>query len=441
MTPFRSLMCVLVALAVVGCERGPEIEVLTARRGAIRESFSEPAKTRLARTYPVTMPVAGRIGRIALEPGDRVRKGQTLAEYDLLPFEQAVAEARAAVSELEAEIVVKKDNTLEHTAIKEAQATVQAADESLKAYDAEVEAEKARADRAASKLERKKKLAEKKVIGDDELDDFILEAQTALIELRKQEFYRAALKAFIVAVNLGPRAVEQYIGKKGLEYDVLVHKLAQAKARLARAEYDRALARVVSPIDGVVLERHEQGDRTLAAGQRLLLVGDLDELEVLADVLTQDALRLKVGSEVDLQPATGLETLAGKVTLIEPAGFTKLSSLGVEQQRVRAIVSLEGERGNLGVGYRLQARFFTGAKDDALIVPRYSVLQAPDRTFYVLKVADGVIARQNVTIGLRSDLELEVATGLGESDRIVAQPDATMKEGMRVRPAGGSTGE
>jgi HlyD family secretion protein len=433
-------MCVFIALVVAGCERGAEVDVVRARRGTLRESFSEPAKTRLARTYPVTMPVAGRIGRIELEPGDRVRKGQPLVEYDLLPFEQAVAEARAAVSELEAEIVVKKDNTLEHTAIKEAQATVRAADESLKAYDAEVEAEKARADRAAIKLDRKKKLAEKKVIGDDELDDFILDAQTALIELRKQEFYRAALRAFIVAVNLGPRAVEQYIGKKDLEYDVLVHKLAQAKARLARAEHDRALAQVVAPIDGVVLERHEQGDRTLSAGQPLLLVGNPDELEVVADVLTQDALRLKVGSEVSLQPATGLETLAGAVARIEPAGFTKLSSLGVEQQRVRVIVALEADHGNLGVGYRLQTRFFTGTKNDALIVARYSVLQAPDRTFYVLKLADGVIAKQTVTIGLRSDLELEILDGLGEADRIIARPDATMKEGMRIRPAG-ATGE
>ncbi|NQT85557.1 HlyD family efflux transporter periplasmic adaptor subunit, partial [bacterium] len=427
-------LSLLLCIAAVGCDRGAKVDVLTARRGALVESFVEPAKTRLARTYPVTMPVAGRIARIELEPGDAVKKGQTLVAFDALPLEQALAEARAAVSELEAEMVVKKDNSLEETAAKETQASVVAADESLKAYDAQLEAEKARSDHASGKLERKKTLAEKKVIGADELDDFILAAETALIELRKQQFYRAALKAFIVAVNLGPRAIEQYIGKKGLEYDVLVHKLAQAKARLARAEHDLGLARIVSPIDGVVLERHEQGDRSLPAGQRLLLVGNLDALDVVADVLTQDVLRLREGSDVSLQAAVGREPIAGKVARIEPAGFTKLSSLGVEQQRVNVIISLEGGRGNLGVGYRLQARFTTGAKADALIVPRYSVLQAPDRAFYVLKAADGVIAKQTVAIGLRSDLELEILSGLGESDPIIARPDATMKEGMRVKP-------
>jgi len=158
-------------------------------------------------------------------------------------------------------------------------------------------------------------------------------------------------------------------------------------------------------------------------------------------VLTQDVLRLREGSDVSLQAAVGREPIAGKVARIEPAGFTKLSSLGVEQQRVNVIISLEGGRGNLGVGYRLQARFTTGAKADALIVPRYSVLQAPDRAFYVLKAADGVIAKQTVAIGLRSDLELEILSGLGESDPIIARPDATMKEGMRVKPVVVANGE
>jgi multidrug efflux pump subunit AcrA (membrane-fusion protein) len=87
----------------------------------------------------------------------------------------------------------------------------------------------------------------------------------------------------------------------------------------------------------------------------------------------------------------------------------------------------------LGVGYRLQARFFTGSKADALIVPRFSVMQAPDRSFYVFKVVDGRLEKQPVTIGLRSDLDLEVVKGLSEHDLIVAQPDAAMKEGMNVK--------
>lgn len=432
----RMGILVLLALAGLGCDRGAEVEVVEPRRGTIRESFKEPARTRLATTYPITMPVDARIGRVSLEPGDPVEKGRRLVEIDLVPFRQAVAEAEAAVGELRAEITVKEDNRLEKIAAEDARQAVKAAEEALKAADEEVAAEKARADRAAKELARKQKLFDQGVTPEDQLDDVRLLAETALIELRRQQFYRAALKAMVVAVDLYPRAVDQWIAKKDLEKSVVVHKLEQAKARLALAQHRLRLAEVLSPIDGVVLERHELGDRPLTAGAPLLLLGNLDDLEVVADVLTQDALRLQPGSEVTLEPASSVEPIAGTVKRIEPAGFTKLSSLGVEQQRVNVIVAFAGQHDDLGVGYRVQARFFTGSKDDALIVPRFSVLQDPDRNFYVFKFADGRLVRQGVTIGLRSDLELEITDGLAPSDRIVARPEATMEDGMAVQVTG-----
>jgi len=413
-----------------GCGGEKQVEVVTPYRGEIRESFSEPARTRLENTYRIVTPVEGRISRIDLDPGDPVTAGMELARYDLVPFEQNLEEARAAVQELEAQITVKDDHRLENTALIETQATVRAATEALKAADAEVEAEQTRADRAAREVKRME--AAEVAVTEDQLDDARTRAETALIDLRKQEFYTAALRALVVAVNLGPRFVNEYIARKGLEREVLVEQLIQARARLARAEHELGLARIVSPIDGVVLERFEQGDSPLPSGQALLLLGNLDELEVVAEVLTQDALRLEPGSEVSLEPAARLNSIPGEVKRIEPAGFTKLSSLGVEQQRVNVIVSFTGGHNHLGVGYRVQARFFTGSKEDALIVPRPSVLQEPNGEFYALKVTDGALSRQPVKLGLRSDLELEVTEGLSESDRIVASPDSALKVGTRV---------
>jgi len=423
----------MAGLFLLGCEGAVKTEVVKAHRGEIRESFAEPAKTRLEKTYEITMPVAGRIGRIDLEPGDRVEKGQILAVFDIAPLRHAVEEARAAVAELEASIVVKEDNRLEETALVEANAMVQTASETLKAADAQVEAEKARAERASKELARTENLAKEAAVTQKKLDDIQLEAETSTIELRRQEFYRAALRAFNVAVHLGPGFVTKYIARKGLEQEVLVRQLAQVRARLDRAEHDLNLASIRSPIDGMVLERYEQGDDTLPAGQLLLLLGNLELLEAEADVLTQDALLLSPDSEVSLEPASRAEPISGKVKRIDPAGFTKLSSLGVEQQRVRVIVSLDERPANLGVGYRMQARFFTGTKTDAVVIPRFSVLQAPDGSFYVLKVATGEIRKATVEIGLRGDLELEVTKGLQEEESVVAHPDTTLKEGTHVR--------
>ncbi len=422
----------LVLAACVGCGGRSEVEVTSPHRGEIQESFREPGRTRLARTWLISMPVSGRIARIELEPGDEVETGQALAEFDLVPFVEAVAEAKGAVAEIGARIAVKDSNALEATILLETKELVKAVEEVLRASDEQVKAEQARSERASKELARTEALAADGAVTERVLDDARLSAETSLVELRRQQFYRAATDTMLTIVKLGPRYVEEYLDLEQLQRDTLVHQLAQARSHLVRAEHKLELASVRSPIAGVVLERFEQGDRTLTAGQPLLLLGNLDELEVLVDVLTQDALRLRVGAEVLLESALGGTEIPAKVKRIEPAGFTKLSSLGVEQQRVKVIVDFQGKPEGLGVGYRLQARFVTGAKTDALTVPRFSVLQAPDRSFYVLVVVDGRLRQAPVRIGLRSDLELEVTEGLTEGDQIVARPDTSMAEGTKV---------
>jgi HlyD family secretion protein len=121
------------------------------------------------------------------------------------------------------------------------------------------------------------------------------------------------------------------------------------------------------------------------------------------------------------------------VDRIEPQGFTKLSSLGVEQQRVNAIVRIEDPPGDLGVEFRLYARFLTGQKEDALVVPRFAVLQAPNQMFYALVVEEGKLRRREVKLGLRSDLAVEIVEGLAEDSLVVSAPDTTMREGTPAR--------
>ena len=430
---FAFILLILACLAA-GCNEATEIDAARPRRGDIVESFTEPARTRLAKTHRVTMPVPGRIGRIDLEPGDPVRKGQELAAYDLLPFEKVALEARARVAELEALIAVKDDNSLELTFQSAAQAEVTAADEALKAAAAQVDAQKSHQQRAVKELGRMENLIRQKTISESKLDDARLLADTSLIALREQEFTLAALKAIQVAVGLGPGGVGQYIARKRLERTALSHQLTQAQARLDRAQHELKLAALKSPVDGIVLQRYEQGDGTLPAGQPLLLLGNLEQLEVQADVLTQDALRLSVGTKVQLETASRAEPIAGAVTRIEPSGFTKLSSLGVEQQRVRVIVGLEEKPEGLGVEYRLQARFITGSKTDATIVPRFSVLQDTSGAYFVLKIKAGRLQPQPVRLGLRSDLEMEILEGLTPTAQIVSAPDSTMTQGQKVKP-------
>lgn len=425
----RSVLFLPIAVLLAACSAETELETLSPRRGEIREFFDEPARTRLAREFLIAMPLDGRIGRIEPEPGDAVAKGQNLIAFDRLPTEETAREARSALAELEQQLVLNAYDEIEKSMRIELEATVDAARDVLRATDAQVEASGARARRADKERTRIATLAEQGSASHGQLDDAALQAETSVIDLREQEMLRAAFHTLFTAIKLGPEYIDEWLGRKRIEREVVVQQLSQARARLARAEHDLELTRIVSPIGGVVLERFEQGGGPLPAGRPLLRLGNLEELEVVADVLTQDALRLAVGAEVRLT-ATGLgESLEGRVKRVEPAGFTKLSSLGVEQQRVKVFVTPARRPPGLGVGYRLQARFYTGVKQDALIVPRFSVLQGVDGGHYVFMVIAGELVRQAVTVGLRNDLDFEIADGLSPDAEIVAAPNTEMGEG------------
>ena len=423
----------LCAWALAGCG-GETVNAIHPAKGRLRDSFVEPAKSRLEHRYPIVMPVDGRIARIAPRPGMPVKKGQTLVEIDLVPFRNALAEAEARVSELQAALIVNAFDKIEKTAISEAEKVIVAADEAVSAAAQQVEAGKVRFNRAELRAKRYTRLVKEQAgVSRSQFDDAVADADSARAELRQEQFKYAAWQAIAAAIRLGPVYIHQYLYRKTLVRKELLHHLDQARARLNQAEHNLDLASVKSPIDGVVLNKYVEGDGPVTAGTMLLRVGARKDIEVVADVLTRDALKLKPGSKVLLEPGAR-PPVAGKVKRIDPAGFTKLSSLGVEQQRVNVIVSLDAVPEGLGVGFRLQARFYTGEVDDAVIVPRYSVLQAPDGSFYVFKVANGKLHRQAVELGLRSDLEFQIAKGLTPTDLIVATPNTTMKSGDSVTP-------
>lgn len=432
MTLLTRVLVLGLCVVLAGCGRSVDVQATKASRGGITESFSEIARTRLERRHLVSMPLTARVERIALEPGAVVKKGEELVRVDRLPIEKAAAEARAAVSELEARLKLVEDTSIEETGVESARANAEAASEQKKSAEALIEAEQWRVRRTGREWERLQNVPEGMAVSQSQLDDAEMAAETAQIELRRREYDLAQANARLVAAGQGAREMERVLDRKSLEQDALRSQLDAARERLARAEHDLELASIVSPIDGVVLEKYEIGGGPLASGQQLFLLGDLDELEVESEVLTQDAMKLRPGNPVVFTlSSSGLE-MTGKVRLVRPAGFVKFSSLGVEQQRVLAICTIDKRPANLGMGFRVQARFIVGSKENALVVPRYSVLQTPDETFFVFKIVKRRLVKQAVTLGLRSDSELEITSGLEEGDEVVATPDSALIEGMRV---------
>lgn len=215
---------------------------------------------------------------------------------------------------------------------------------------------------------------------------------------------------------------------------VFLAQIAQTKAILAIAKYRLRESTMYSPIDGVILHRYTQGGKWLSTGDRLLKIGNLNELEVICDVLSQEAQQVKIGDSVFFSSIGSPVILKGKIKRIYPAGFTKKSSLGVDEQRVNIIISIDNPRAAyLGVGYRLQAQFLVGSeKAKSLIVPRFSVLQDSQGHYYVFKVQNNKLYKQIIKVGIKTDDKVSITEGLSINDKIVVQPTADMHDGMKV---------
>jgi HlyD family secretion protein len=233
----------------------------------------------------------------------------------------------------------------------------------------------------------------------------------------------------------------QYIGRKDLTGEVWKKQQAEALAQLEKAKTDRARGTMNSPVEGTVLERYDSNERFVAAGTVLLRIGELDRLEVESEVLTQDVGNVKPGDTAEIYgPAIGDKVAKATVDRIYPAGFTKVSSLGVEQQRVLVILKftpeelkrLRDER-RLGVEYRVRVRIYTAKKDDALVIPRSALFRGAGGEWQVFAIRDGKANLQNVEIGLMNDEFAEITKGVDESEEVILAPESAIVDGVKVK--------
>jgi len=190
---------------------------------------------------------------------------------------------------------------------------------------------------------------------------------------------------------------------------------------------------IVAPVDGVVLVRHAESQRVVAPGEPLIEIGDPSAIEIVADLLSVDAVRITAGARVLIEQWGGEGTLHGRVRRIEPSGFTKVSALGVEEQRVNVIIDLDATPATaaLGDGFRVEVRIVTWQDDHALQVP-LSTLFRVGTDWAVYAIVEGRAVVRRVTLGQRGAREAQVLDGLDEGAQLVAYPPDSLTEGMRV---------
>jgi HlyD family secretion protein len=365
------------------------VDLAPVERGRLLVTVEEEGETRVHDRFVVSAPLAGQVLRIDLEPGDPVRREETvLATF--LPAAPVLLDARSRA---------------------EAEAAVAAARATLGGTRAEQRRAEATLTLARSELERHRELFEQKIVSQQALDAAETEARAAEEALRAAEFAMASAE----------------------------HQLEMAQARLLQATGGARAGQPIeirSPIDGVVFKRYRWSEAVVQAGEPLLELGDPRQLEIVSDLLSTDAVRVDPGDPVLIEQWGGDETLRGTVRLVEPSGFMKISALGVEEQRVNVIVDFEDPVDaweKLGDGYRVEVRVVIWEGEDVVKVPTSSLFRKGN-DWAVFALDSGRARLVPVELGRRNGLEAQVVSGLKSGQQVVVHPSDTLEDGARVAP-------
>lgn len=385
-----------------------EVDIARVERGSMRVTVDQDGKTRVKERYVIAAPLMGRLIRVNLKAGDPVEAGKTVA----------------------ASIVPTPPELLDTRAREEAEARVRTAEATLLQAAPAIERSLAQRDRAIGELARAKRMSVDSVMSNEELEDKTLAVAVREADVKSMTFAR----------------------------DVARFQLEQARAALARTSVRAAanssspttvpttddtpasaassdsVFQIISPVSGYVLRVWQESEAPVNPGTQLLEVGDISELEAVIDVLSRDAVNVRPGAPVLLERWGGGEALRGIVRRVEPSGFTKISALGVEEQRVNVIVDFTDDlkmRQMLGDGYRVDARIIVWEKADVLKVPVGALFRnGADWSAFVVDAGKSV--QRKLKLGRMNAEEAEVLEGLNDRDVVIMHPSDKIKNDVAV---------
>lgn len=363
-----------------------EVELAKVKKGQLLVTVDEDGETRIREKYIVSSPLNGQLLRIGLDPGDPVVAGETiLAQIE--PADPSLLDSRSRA---------------------QAEARIKAAEVAAERAKAAIEESKARKQLTERDLVRQRILLESKNTSKQRFDDAEYQDRAASEGLRSAE----------------------------LALQIAVFELEQAQAALIPTNDGSGLRHEIrSPINGKVLRVFQESSTPVSAGARLVELGDPTDLEIQVDVLSNDAVKIEPGTRVLLEHWGGEGHLEAEVRLVEPSAFTKISALGVEEQRVYVVADLTtpvAERKTLGDGFRVEARIVVSEAEDVLKIPAGALFRS-EGEWHVFTKQGSNAALTKVELGAKNGLEAEVKSGLSMDDWVVSHPSDQVDHGTPIK--------
>ncbi len=348
--------------------------------------------TRVRNVYTVSALIAGHLDRTSLEEGDPVEANKTVVA-SIHPMDPPLIDQRT-----EAELLAEIEAT--GSGVAQAELEHQRALSALELAEAD--------------LERAVRLFGSNIVSERDL-------QTATTEVALQE---AQVKS-----------TEARIRQRQAELNRAKARLMQPGDEILDIESRECCVEVTSPIDGIVLSVKVKSEQAVTAGTPLAEVGDPRDLEIAVDLLSEDAVRIRPGLKATITDWGGEESLDATVRRVDPSAFTKVSALGIEEQRVNVVLDLDGPEPLLGHGYRVFARLVIWQSEKALQAPIAALFRS-NGNWAVFRIADDRAELVHVEIGQLNDESAEVVAGLSRGDRVVLHPSDTLDDGglVALRP-------
>lgn len=371
------LAAIVIAIVILVARRPQPLAVKTgvARQGPMMVAIEEEGEARARDRYVIAAPVSGRLARIALREGDRVRTGQVVAVIAPAPLEPRTShEAALRVSEAEA-----------------------------MRQQAEAQARKAESDHALTlqELRRTERLAQSGDVSQQQLDRARTAEQSARSEMQSAHFRSEAARQ-------------------------------QAAVARAAAQESGGPVNVRAPAAGRVLQVNEESERVVAAGTPLVVLGDAARLEVSIEVLSTDAVKIEPGALVLIDGWGGDQPLRARVRSVDPQAFRKVSALGVEEKRVHVVADFETPPRKLGDGYRVDAKIVLWS-GQLLNIPASAVF-AQGEQWRAFAIRGGRAALVDLRVGRRNATQVEVLAGLQPGDSVILHPGRDLEAGTPVQP-------
>ena len=416
------------------------VDVAEVQRSDVNVTVDEEGETRIRKRYTVSAPVTGRLARIKLDEGDLVRKGDIVAQIDPLPLESDLREAQARLRQWEAEKAGVETQRPKLETILQAEARIRATVAKQREASARVERAKADLAQATRDRQRNQQLHADGVISRQDKEQAELEETTKIrtLEAEQRLLDSATAEVNVTKENLAQIRAEQ----KDPDYllDVYNARIASVQAELATLTEDVNLTNITSPINGRVLRVNLESAKYVEAGTQLLELGNPQDLEIVVDLLSSDAVKVKSGATMFLEHWGGDTTLKAKVRYVEPSAFTKVSALGVEEQRVNVIADLVDNDTSLGDRYRVETRTVIWSGKDVLVIPVSALFRCEpgnnrnlDNTWCVFVVENNEAQKRPLKVSQRSNFAAVIESGLDVGEKVILHPNEQIKSGTKVK--------